>query len=165
MSVTDLTYFDGRIDADYYMADIDGVIVHIKCARRTYAVTPGGEVYFAYVLDGALCSGAVKDKAAARQDIPRGVRSRARRVDVPTIGTWVPLRHPTHAVACPVCGAPPTVGCYGASDGGQATVLVVGAPYQPEPSRGDRRILGRLFTREDIPRITWRCIREPYRNR
>ena len=129
-------YFCDRADSWYFFADIDGVVVHIKENLDTTAhFTPAGEVFFAYRVDGRLHEGRADDIGDARRRIPAHVRAVVGPKDVPTIGTWIPIRIPEEAMPCPECGAVPGVPCL--DDRGplvnSATALIVGAPWQPEP--------------------------------
>lgn len=129
-------YSDGRPDALFFMADIDGVIVSIRENLPTYGVTDG-EVWVAFMVNGARRERRFTDVEIARRELAGFVRdSVGRPHDTVAFGKWRLIRREEYAVACSICKAErgqPCVDEDGPMIGGKATVLVVGAPWHPAP--------------------------------
>lgn len=131
------SYFDSRPDARFFMVDVDGTVVSIRENLPTYGVTDG-EVWAACRIRDRLHAQRFASLERARRDLSRCVRDWIGvRADTPTIGVWVPIRRQEYAVACPVCGGASGQPCLdeegGAMLDGKGTVLVIGAPWQPDP--------------------------------
>ena len=130
------TYFDGRPDARFFMADIDGLIVSVRENLPTYAVTDG-EVWIACRIHARCIERRWESTRIARRELGRFVRaSLGSCVDTTTIGVWIPIEREEYAIGCPVCAAPRSQPCVDASaqslpDRG-AWLSVIGAPYKPE---------------------------------
>jgi hypothetical protein len=141
LSMQTTSYFDSRPDARFFMIDVDGIAVSIRENLPTYGIT-NGEVWAACRIHNRLFERRFASIDRARREIARCVRDWiGARADTPTIGVWVPIRRQEYAAACPVCGGVPGQPCLDeegvAMLDRKGTVIVVGAPWQPDPHEAE----------------------------